>query len=130
MPTIEYFPEKDEQLLARFSKAFEKVYDAKKVVTDPTAERPGQNKNCIFDFEDGIRLIVSRELLNGKEVVHFSGSVNEALYKGMIIESVLLKKMENKFEYLMQQKTISHLVAFSNKGIPHWICDCVPFNLN
>lgn len=58
----------------RFPKAIERLYR----YTDDNfdvEDRPGTNPDCVFDFGDGIRVIVSRDAIrNEPEHIHVSGS--------------------------------------------------------
>jgi hypothetical protein len=73
MPTIECRPETIEAMRARFPRAMEFLYDAKGVHNG--AIRPGEVAAQVFDFEDGLRLIVSRlKIPCGCVCLHVSAS--------------------------------------------------------
>ena len=62
------------QLQARFPRALQKVFD-QFAIESSGATRPGQLQANVFDFEDGLRLIVSREQrVSGQIVLHVSAS--------------------------------------------------------
>src|SRR5688572_5764718 len=67
-------PQSFDVLKERFKDAVKKSYDVEKIAENPK-ERPGQKGEHVFDFEDGIRLIISRDRFKEKEVLHFSGSI-------------------------------------------------------
>jgi hypothetical protein len=68
-------PESLEIIKARFPKALEPVWRISKIVK-PGAKRPGLYREHVFDFEDGIRMIASRDT-DGKETwLHLSFSVS------------------------------------------------------
>lgn len=74
-PPVPVNPEPLDALKARFPKALEFVFDAVGI-RDKGLIRPGECVANVFDFEDGIRLIVSRELMPDRtRVLHFSASV-------------------------------------------------------
>jgi len=126
MQALEFIPEPFEKLKARFNKSLEIVYSTTVIAKDET-QRPGQKRENVFDFEDGVRLIIGREIIQAKEVIHISGSVSEKLYTGKLDES-LLNLMVNKFQSLIDFPVEIELVAITEKGIPHFIADCFPFN--
>ena len=66
--TIPHDPERFMALKRRFPKAIEKIHDV----------RTGARAEHIFDFEDGFRLIVSRDATgeDPAEIIHFSVSFN------------------------------------------------------
>lgn len=70
---LEFKPESVEQARDRFTKAVEKVW----TVTAAMLSRPGIERENVFDFFDGLRLIVSREkVAHGTDVMlHVSASM-------------------------------------------------------
>ena len=67
-------------LQARYPQALEFRYDSFAIVNG--AIRPGECAANVFDFEDGLRLIVNRELLDGcVHVLHVSEFVLEVVKK-------------------------------------------------
>jgi len=123
-----------ETLRRRFSEAVKNSYDTLKIAANPK-DRPGQKPEHVFDFDDGIRLIISRDRFNEKEVLHFSGSV----LPGYPIETGLpprlylakfLGECTEKITKLSGCRTSDvKLVAITQeKGIPHWIVELSNLN--
>lgn len=72
---LPFAPEPGALLAARYRATVAEVVDP---VAVERGERPtpGTDRRHVFDFEDGVRLIVSRDLVElGCEVTHFSASV-------------------------------------------------------
>jgi len=69
-------PESIDQMRARWDDAVSFCVDAEKIYDDPqTAYVPSQHRRHVFDFDDGVRLIVSRDQFHGEEKLHVSVSV-------------------------------------------------------
>jgi len=58
-------------LKEQFKTVFDKTFDPE----SPTDPPPGLVRSQVFDFVSGLRLIISRDLLDGKPVNHVSGSI-------------------------------------------------------
>lgn len=71
MPTLEVKSESIEQLKGRFDAALEDVYDRN---SDP---RPGEQRKHVFDFENGLRLIISFDKLHDGWSLHISASCDK-----------------------------------------------------
>ena len=68
-------PEKSEQLKERFNKVISRVFDIEKMMNGE-GQRPGELRDHVFDFEDGIRLIASMDKVDGHIFLHVSGSLH------------------------------------------------------
>lgn len=68
-------PQKVEELKERYPKALQDLY----IQTDVKyglRVKPGTQPECVFDFFDRVRLIISREKEpSGRMVIHISGSI-------------------------------------------------------
>ena len=65
-----------EELKARFPAAIEDTYIQLDVARG-IRSRPGSHREHIFDFNDRVRLIISKEMEpNGRLVIHCSGSIS------------------------------------------------------
>ncbi len=103
-----------EQLQARFHKVFEKIWE----VTDVMTDRPGMHREHTFDFESGLRLLISLDRLpsSSEEELHISASwekdsptqVLDA--HGQVVRAY--ESLGGKGEVLY--------VGMSNNRIPHW----------
>lgn len=114
---IPFEPQPLKQLQERYAEAIDIVWVADKNMVD----RPGLHRENVFDTEDGIRLIISKDLSpNGKEYIHFSGSVKESIYVDDI--SVEWKDVfTQKFDEITKHKNNYQLITVTQGGIPHWI---------
>lgn len=95
---LPFQPEPIEKLAVRYQKAMEKVYDADKI-TQGQIDRPGLHRENVFDFEDGIRLIISKDRTSGRLYIHISGSST----KGPMSGAQMLKEMLEKFMELRKE---------------------------
>lgn len=118
---IQFNPQPLDELKKRFSIAMQKSWSVEKV-SENLNNRPGNKQENVFDFEDGIRLIVSRDSYKGKEVIHVSASFDEKICKIKDISSALAK-MYGNFVELSGIKTTPLYQFFSDKGVPHWIIE-------
>lgn len=66
-----YQPESLERLKSRFAAALSPDY-----CTDGFQAPPGLLRQHVFDFDNGIRMIVSHDIENGRRTLHFSFSIN------------------------------------------------------
>lgn len=108
---IKHRPEKVAALAARYAKALEHVFDVE-AIEFSGAKRPGEMAECVFDFEDGLRLIVSRDRFpNGDIKTHVSASarVSSELYQHIKFGSV------NQVEFCAMV-TMAHAEISGTKG--------------
>jgi hypothetical protein len=88
---LEFKPETIEQLKNRFHIALENVFDVNALTNQ---NRPGLKRDHVFDFDDGIRLIISVDLCHGLSYLHVSGSTQVAdkkMTRLQLLESMILK---------------------------------------
>ena len=72
---IPFEPEPSFSLAKRYPEAVERIYELHEMWGQ---DRPGMKRKHIFDFEDGLRLIISRERHDSNEVLlHWSASIDE-----------------------------------------------------
>lgn len=80
-PAVPYNPQPIEVLQARYHLAVVKALD---YLAIKVSEAPGLNPDNIFDFEDGLRILVNPVVLLNKKLIHFSahtfGTFNRAAY--------------------------------------------------
>lgn len=101
-------------LRERFPKALEKVWE----VTDPMEDRPGMHRENVFDFDSGLRLLISRDKLVGiKPEIHVSASWESN--KPISIREA--HRQVNEAYHLLGGKEYLKFLGLSGGGIPHWI---------
>lgn len=116
---LEFAPESLDSMRNRYKKAVAKVW-----VVDGSnmKERPGLFRDHVFDFESGIRLLISNDKIAGEDpVIHISAS-----YEGRPGQPVLLAEFEE--EVTNKWRSISgcglkyhlHLIGISPNSVPHW----------
>jgi hypothetical protein len=117
---LPFIPETLEELQRRFKAAIAKPVNAVYASAHPE-ESPGKKREHVFDFVDGIRLIVSRDYAGNDEVLHVSASVEELIWKGPF-DKTLLTHMKRRFEMLSGYAIpAGHSFVMSERGIPHWL---------
>ena len=105
-------PEAWETMIARFPAAVAPLYD----VTATNLNAPGLQRRHIFDFPDGLRMIVSREKNEPpiKNAIHFSFGIHPTQHKTWFdnnpIEAEALRKRPTN--YIFWQ------AAFQSRGLP------------
>jgi hypothetical protein len=121
---LDFEPEIEETLKARFAEALEPVYDAAKVMSG--GQRPGQLRKHVFDSFDGSRLIVSRDRMpDGEMVLHVSVSFRDEAPKGPEMLVMVIEKVNALRGYVP-----GPIRAFaSNEGVVHMIFPEVPEKL-
>lgn len=103
-----------EQLKARFPKALVKIWQ----VTNPMPDRPGLHRTNVFDFESGMRLLISMDMIVfARPEIHVSASweFNEPRSIQQMNTLVI-----NGYRSL-GGKGVLHFLGFSEKAIPHWV---------
>ena len=132
-PPVEYNPQPLAQLKERYSKALSKLFVLEEVVEG--GDRPGLNPANIFDFEDGLRLIVSRDhgMVFGEERVHFSASLRpgsdleqnaryQAKKRGRdVAMNYILRRAEAGFRQISGVAEFTFIGLSEGKYIPHWV---------
>lgn len=118
---LPFQPETIEQLKARYPKALIKTWIPEdKPIENGEPSRPGLCRDNVFDFEDGIRLVISMDLMNDEVVQHLSGSFIEDIYKGQK-KNALDQMARNFWKVSGIEKPLEFLGLTSGKGVPHWI---------
>jgi hypothetical protein len=116
---IPFSPQPIDRLKERFKTALSKSYSVSSV-TDGKTERPGTKPEHVFDFENGIRLIISRDYHNGEEYIHVSGSFDPGIYKRKV-GSPLLIRMQMAYIEIRGEVIKFPRPIYSKGGIPHWL---------
>lgn len=110
-----------EALKEKYKNALSNPYSVDKVI-EGSQIRPGIKPEHVFDFENGIRLIISRDYHGGKEYIHISGSYDEKTYKGKVGAPLLARMRMSYWE--VSGKTFEFpKPIYSKGGIPHWLIE-------
>jgi hypothetical protein len=131
---IVFAPESEDRLRSRYAEAIRPVFDPESMALG-VQERPGETRRNVFDFEDGLRLIISRDAIP-RPTLHLSASIypNTAAYQ-LLAHQVwrygLAKAMdafrgeaEARFRAVSgETRPLVYLGIFSDKGVPHWVIE-------
>ena len=119
---LPFEPEAEITLKARYADAIQTTFNLNEIEDDPD-KRPGLIRKHVFDFYDGLRLIVSKDTDGQRTYLHYSASYNnvgqfESLqeYIVFIIEHVNTlrgKEMEGRLT----------IMASPSNGIVHLMYD-------
>jgi hypothetical protein len=136
MPPVPQTAESLAVLRARYAAALEHVYDVEAIRRG--AVRPGEVAANVFDFEDGLRLIVSRERYpDGEILLHFSASFlpkcrmadelrQQATVFGLDGDQLLqrwLADVPRRFVELSGDGRPLRFLGMSDHKIPHWVIE-------
>lgn len=129
---IPFDPEPLQALRRRLPKALDRVFDPEEVRARPET-RPGLKRRHVFDFADGVRLIVSAEKGVGLHVTASfveGTAVDRRLRKAARVAGAeggcdrLRREGEDAFRRLAGPETALEFLGFlQGKGIPHWRAD-------
>lgn len=122
---LPFQPEPLTALRARYAAALVTVFDCRKGVPRP---RPGELRGHVFDCEDGLRLIISRDRESDSGLfLHLSASLTrntplyEKLARGGISQSQFTEMVLERFREISDDAQPLELTGFSTgKGVPHW----------
>jgi len=119
-------PEELEAMRKRYPAAIEKKYNLLAVEMGLQVE-PAAKQHHLFDFDDGLRIIISRDTQDGIVVIHFSGSIEPGwpLYQrataGHLTATELLALIVTRFRDISGDQRQVHLVGLSPvKKVPHF----------
>lgn len=118
---LPFQPEPIGQLAARFNKALENVFDVELLGNN----RPGMHRENVFDFEDGLRMIISVDEYLDNRYLHLSGSIQvkqPQTINNMDILQMMIAKM-----LLLNGKSFSGVgnTTVSAGGVVHLV---IPLN--
>lgn len=120
------------ELRARFPKALTRTYDAISIAMYKSTDRPGNNRENVFDFEDGLRLIVSRDILEDHPQIHVSASfeMNSRLGRqlqrsgfGEASRDGFVEAARDGYRQLSATDAGLTLIGWSAAGIPHFVIE-------
>lgn len=113
---MKFEPEPDELLKSRFPAALRKVWNPDLAYMD----RPGLHREHVFDFDCGLRMIISRDRLKPDEApIHISVSWIENL--PVTIEEAT-KQVEEKYKILGGTGSVK-FIGLSDNGVPHFFIE-------
>ena len=135
-----------EQNKARLCKAFSPLVPVKYDEEDKPIYRPGQHRRHVFDFNDGVRLIISRDEFDPMRntdgvVLHISASFepHTAMYHRLetLVRKQGVLKMKDRFVEMITELfriltgykiSVAPVWTDSGKGIPHWFVSWQEFS--
>jgi hypothetical protein len=116
---IPYNPQTVEELSKRFLQAIEKLYNQLNIA-EGIEPRPGKFPEHVFDFGDGIRLIISREeIATGDQVLHISGSANKDGGR-LTLDEYLLQHIVEHFALISGIKDALILIGITPAQVAHF----------
>jgi hypothetical protein len=125
--SLPFHPEDPELLWARYPAALTRVFRAEEIAAG--GERPGELRVHVFDWPDGLRMIISREDVGtGRAVLHVSASFEPGtpLFHDMMNQpdplSSLLELVPVRFRELSGDDRPLLMAAIDlNAMTPHWV---------
>jgi len=125
LQTLPFAPESLARLRSRYRAALIKVFDCRRGVPYP---QPSQLRGHVFDFEDGMRMVISRERVSETEQwLHMSTSFVPGTKNGNLLKRRALTKEQFLELALETFAKLSHdhgplefIALTGEKGIPHW----------
>jgi len=111
-----FVPEPIKDMKVRFPKCLEKVWD----ITDTMPDRPGLHREHVFDFESGMRLLISNDCMIPRAPdIHISAS-----WEYNPPTSIFEMETDVRRGYrALGGKGILRLLGWSNRGIPHFLVE-------
>lgn len=118
---LPFEPKSVESMRARYPEAVKETFTMEMVLG---GNRPGKHRKHVFDFEDGLRVIVSKEpLLDGNTALHFSFSFKDdsEFYEKLKGEQDTAKKCTEMIAEHVESmggpaKTVKPLSIFVSEG--------------
>ncbi len=119
MPVMPFEAESLEILRARYHKALEKLW----IAGDDMIDRPGLHRENLFDFESGLRLLISKDLFPNKKIADIHVSASWQSNNPIALEDAH-REITSSFRALGGVGNL-RLVGFSKAGIPHFVVEMV-----
>jgi len=121
---LPFEPELEFTLRSRYDDALKDVYDARGLI-EPLKPTPGTFRKHVFDFMDGLRIIISRELHDIGQVIHWSASLNyggerfedPTEFIGFVIQHIH-DLWDGQEDRVLEGRII---VSSTDKGIVHFV---------
>ena len=125
---LPFAPEPLAALQARYAAAVATLVDTTRVVQG-LVPAPSGDRRHVFDWPDGLRLMVSRERMpDGRCGVHISASLDwgsdlyDAVVAGALDRVGLLALVVRRWSALAGSARTLELLGFSERGVPHLMC--------
>lgn len=115
---LPFVPESVESLKTRFPVCLEKTWTPKEILK---GNRPGMHREYVFDFESGLRLLISKTQFFPKDIsVHISASWEHD--KPLNVNNIqeLTQQIEDSYHSIGGEGKIIFL-GMSSNFIPHWL---------
>lgn len=134
---LPFAPESLESLKARYPAAVERAIDLAGALGDP-GDFPGLNRRHVFDFDDGLRLIVSLDDHGPRGGVELHASASAApksplrrsIAAGFVDAERFLERARSAFHALSGWDGPMPVGAIGAGGVPHWFLDATPERRN
>src|SRR3954468_23455740 len=115
MAMLPFEPESLESMQARFPKALERIWVVPSNGDMP--DRPGMHREHLFDFESGLRLLISIDRLDkANTIIHISASWE---YFTPVTFTVASEQVNEAYKSLGGKGHLK-LIGVSQFGVPHW----------
>ena len=115
---IKFNPQPLEQLKARFHEAISTLYNQIEV-KEGNQPLPSKRPENVFDFGDGVRLIISREETpEGNQVIHISGSICKEDGR-LILDEILIQHIVEHFALVSDIKDPLSLINITTAQVVH-----------
>jgi hypothetical protein len=117
---LPFKPEPINKLKQRYTKALERIWVAEKGMIDV----PSHHRENVFDFQNGLRLIISRDVLREElgPQIHVSASFFTNPPKGI---DNLMGTIVGSFLAISGRVVQLNPLAITPKGIPHFVVEDV-----
>ena len=121
---LEFKPESIESLKSRYLQAIDELVDVESVSLGLRVD-PGTNRRHVFDLEEGIRFIISREDQGQDGVfLHLSASAKydegECVHTKFESFSNFMRLCEEKFKEISGDSRSLEKFGITTEGIIHW----------
>lgn len=128
-------PQPIEQMRARYPEALKRTFQYGEKGDQWPARGPWEYPDQRFDFEDGLRLMVSRDAFGKKVELHISASIlpNTSLWRqfehrdnfGSGSQAILRVLAEDRYRLISDDRAPFPFNGFTSrakgfKGVPHW----------
>lgn len=117
---LKHVAESEAALAARYPNALERTCDG--------TWQPGLQRANVFDFEDGLRLVISRDDIEGASFgIHVSASLDpeSEFYKFVSIGYIRMESfivgVPNRIERLFGLTGLKLMHVSEDNGVPHWL---------